>query len=58
MFSVVSGYVPQVGYDLEEKEKFCSEVDEVMHSIPRDERVVIGAYFNGHNGYGPKVMKK
>ena len=42
--------VPQVGCELEEKEKFCSEVDEVMQSIPGDERVVIGADFNGQVG--------
>ena len=37
MFSVVSGYAPQVGSELEEKEKFWNEVDEVMQSIPRYE---------------------
>ncbi|KAF7640886.1 hypothetical protein LDENG_00007600, partial [Lucifuga dentata] len=52
MFSVVSGYAPQVGCELEEKEKFWSELDEVMQSIPRGERVVIGADFNGHVGAG------
>ncbi|KAK3512525.1 hypothetical protein QTP70_015643 [Hemibagrus guttatus] len=38
----------QVGCELEEKEKFWSELDEVMESIPMGERVVIGADFNGH----------
>ncbi|KAF7664357.1 hypothetical protein LDENG_00180020, partial [Lucifuga dentata] len=52
MFNVVSGYAPQVGCELEEKEKFWSELDEVMQSIPRGERVVIGADFNGHVGAG------
>ncbi|KAF3688243.1 Craniofacial development protein 2 p97 bucentaur protein [Channa argus] len=52
MFKVVSGYVPQVGCQLEEKEKFWSELDEVMQSIPRGERVVIGEYFNGYVGEG------
>ncbi|KAK2890506.1 hypothetical protein Q8A73_018806 [Channa argus] len=52
MFNVVSGYAPQVGCELEEKEKFWSELDEVMQSIPRGERVVIGADFNGHVGEG------
>ncbi|KAK2899617.1 hypothetical protein Q8A73_012746 [Channa argus] len=36
MFNVVSGYAPQVGCELEEKEKFWSELDEVMQSIPRE----------------------
>ncbi|KAK3530199.1 hypothetical protein QTP86_018057, partial [Hemibagrus guttatus] len=52
MLNVVSGYVPQVGCELEEKERFWSELDEVMESIPTGERVVIGADFNGHVGEG------
>ncbi|KAK3568760.1 hypothetical protein QTP86_016288 [Hemibagrus guttatus] len=52
MLNVVSGYAPQVGCDLEEKERFCSELDEVMESIPMGERVVIGVDFNGHVGEG------
>ncbi|KAK3518041.1 hypothetical protein QTP70_033203, partial [Hemibagrus guttatus] len=35
-----------------EKERFWSELDEVMESIPTSERVVIGADFNGHVGEG------
>ncbi|KAK3557295.1 hypothetical protein QTP70_026684, partial [Hemibagrus guttatus] len=52
MLNVVSGYAPQVGCELEEKERFRSELDEVMESIPTGERVVIGADFNGHVGEG------
>ncbi|MCJ8749442.1 hypothetical protein PDJAM_G00176250 [Pangasius djambal] len=52
MLNVVSGYAPQVGCELEEKERFWSELDEVIESIPMDERVVIGADFNGHVGEG------
>ncbi|KAK3507995.1 hypothetical protein QTP70_010004 [Hemibagrus guttatus] len=52
MLNVVSGYAPQVGCKLEEKERFWSELDEVMESIPTGERVVIGADFNGHVGEG------
>ncbi|KAK3553469.1 hypothetical protein QTP70_003513 [Hemibagrus guttatus] len=40
----------KVGCELEEKERFWSELDEVMESIPTGERVVIGADFNGHVG--------
>ncbi|KAK3541074.1 hypothetical protein QTP86_012309 [Hemibagrus guttatus] len=50
MLNVVSGCAPQVGCELEEKERFWSELDEVMESIPTGERVVIGADFNGHVG--------
>ncbi|KAK3541728.1 hypothetical protein QTP86_002117 [Hemibagrus guttatus] len=52
MLNVVSGYAPQVGCVLEEKERIWSELDEVMESIPTGERVVIGADFNGHVGEG------
>ncbi|KAK3525076.1 hypothetical protein QTP86_014455 [Hemibagrus guttatus] len=41
-----------VGCELEEKERFWSELDEVMESIPTGERVVLGANFNGHVGEG------
>ncbi|KAK3532187.1 hypothetical protein QTP86_009294 [Hemibagrus guttatus] len=41
-----------VGCELEEKERFWSELDEVMESIPTGERVVIGVDFNGHVGEG------
>ncbi|KAK3552112.1 hypothetical protein QTP86_000748 [Hemibagrus guttatus] len=50
MLNVVSGYAPQVGCELEEKERFWSELDEVIESIPTGERVVIRADFNGHVG--------
>ncbi|KAK3554858.1 hypothetical protein QTP86_000893 [Hemibagrus guttatus] len=43
--------------ELEEKERFWSELDEVMESIPTGERVVIGADFNGHVG-NEEVMGK
>ncbi|KAK3532234.1 hypothetical protein QTP86_009512 [Hemibagrus guttatus] len=52
MLNVVSGYALQVGCELQEKERFWSELDEVMESIPTGERVVIGADFNGHVGEG------
>ncbi|KAK3547493.1 hypothetical protein QTP86_021195 [Hemibagrus guttatus] len=42
----------KVGCELEEKERFWSELDEVMESIPTGERVVIEADFNGHVGEG------
>ncbi|KAK3544059.1 hypothetical protein QTP86_000867 [Hemibagrus guttatus] len=52
MLNVVSGYAPQVGCELEEKERFWNVLDKVMESIPTGERVVIGADFNGHVGEG------
>ncbi|MCJ8749472.1 hypothetical protein PDJAM_G00176630 [Pangasius djambal] len=52
MLNVVSGYAPQVGCELEERERFWSELDEVIESISTGERVVIGADFTGHVGEG------
>ncbi|KAK3571302.1 hypothetical protein QTP86_005934 [Hemibagrus guttatus] len=52
MLNVVSGYAPQVGCELEEKERFWSELDGVIESILMGQRVVIGADFNGQVGEG------
>ncbi|KAK3532001.1 hypothetical protein QTP86_003231 [Hemibagrus guttatus] len=41
-----------VGCELEEKERFWCELDEVIESIPMGEKVVIGAEFIGHVGEG------
>ncbi|KAF7710698.1 hypothetical protein C0J45_1885 [Silurus meridionalis] len=50
MINVISAYDPKVGCEMGEKEKFWSELDEVVESVPRNERLVIGADFNGHVG--------
>ena len=50
--NVVSAYAPQVGCGKREKEGFWSEIDEVVESIPRQERAVIAADFNGHVSEG------
>ncbi|KAI5611767.1 hypothetical protein C0J50_1408 [Silurus asotus] len=52
MINVISAYAPQVGCEMEEKERFWSELDEVVDGVPRKERLVIGADFNGHAGEG------
>ena len=52
IMNVISAYAPQAGCEMEEKEAFWEEIDELMESIPRSERVVIGADFNGHVGSG------
>ncbi|KAK3513646.1 hypothetical protein QTP70_028816, partial [Hemibagrus guttatus] len=41
-----------VGCELEEKERFWIEIDEMIESIPTGERVAIGADFNVHVGEG------
>ena len=52
MMTVISAYAPQVGCLREEKDKFWTDLDEVVESIPKEERLVIGAGFNGHVGEG------
>ena len=52
MMNVVSAYAPQVGDTMEEKEKFWTDLEEVIENIPKKERVMIGADFNGHVGEG------
>ncbi|KAI5104378.1 hypothetical protein C0J45_6004 [Silurus meridionalis] len=52
MINGISAYAPQVGFEMEVKEKFWSELDEVVDGLPRNERLVIGADFDGHVGEG------
>ncbi|KAI5096408.1 hypothetical protein C0J45_13302 [Silurus meridionalis] len=52
MINVISAYAPQVGCEMEEKERFWSELDDVVDGVPRKERLVIGADFNRHVGEG------
>lgn len=48
MMNVVIG-VCQVGCVVENKEKFWRKFNEVIESIPKEEKVIItGAEFNGH----------
>ena len=52
MVTVISAYAPQVGCLMEEKDTFWTDLYEVLESIPKEERVVIGTDFNGHVGEG------
>ncbi|KAG2459970.1 CFDP2 protein, partial [Polypterus senegalus] len=52
MMNIVTAYAPQVRCAMGEKEDFWSELDEVMNSVPKGQKVVIGADFNGHVGEG------
>ncbi|KAI5091794.1 hypothetical protein C0J45_19000 [Silurus meridionalis] len=54
MINVISAYGPQVGCEMEEKEKFWSELDEVLDGVPKKEQLVIGADFNGNVGKGSR----
>lgn len=54
MVIVISAYTLQVGCMMEEKEDFWSKLDEAVVRVPKEERVVIGADFNGHVGEGTR----
>ncbi|KAF7701122.1 hypothetical protein HF521_002287, partial [Silurus meridionalis] len=47
---VISAYALKVGCEMEEKEIFWGELDEVVDGVPGNEQLVIGADFNGHVG--------
>ncbi|KAI5091945.1 hypothetical protein C0J45_19151 [Silurus meridionalis] len=50
MINVISTYALQVGCEMEEKEKFWSELYKVVEGEHRNERLVIGTDFNRHVG--------
>lgn len=50
--NVASAYAQQVGCELEDQEEFQGEVEELVQSTAREERVVIGTILNGHVGEG------
>ncbi|XP_063587803.1 uncharacterized protein LOC134765045 [Penaeus indicus] len=60
--NIISAYAPQVGCDREDKEEFWEKLDDLVQLIPREERLIIGADFNGHigegNGGDERVMGK
>ena len=56
--NVVSAYAPQAGCDDTEKERFWREMDEIMTSIPEDERVVVGGDLNGHIGTSNRAISR
>ena len=52
ILNIVSAYVPQVNNSLEEKNDFWEDLDGLIESISKEERIVFGADLNGHVGEG------
>ena len=52
ILNIVSAYAPQVNYSMEEKNDFWEDLDELIESISKEERIVLGADLNGHVGEG------
>ena len=48
--NVLSVYTPQTGCTDEEKDTFWKKLDEVLQSIPANEKVILAGGMNGHVG--------
>ena len=45
---IVSTYAPQVNNSMEEKNDFWQDLDGLIESVSKQERIVLGADLNGH----------
>ena len=52
ILNIVSVYAPQVNNSMEEKNDFWEDLDGLIESISKKERIVLGADLNGHVGEG------
>ena len=52
ILNIVSAYAPQVNNSMEEKNDFWEDLDGLIESISKEERIVLGADLNGHVGEG------
>ena len=52
ILNIVSAYAPQVNYNMEQKNDFWEDLDGLIESISKEERIVLGADLNGHMGEG------
>ena len=52
ILNIVSAYAPQVNNSMEEKNDFWKDLDGLIESISKEERIVLGADLNGHVGEG------
>ena len=50
MLNIVSSYASQVNNSMEEKNDFWEDLDGLIESISKEERIVLGADLNGHVG--------
>ena len=52
ILNIVSAYAPQVNNSMEEKNDFWEDLDGLIESVSKKERIVLGADLNGHVGEG------
>ena len=52
ILNIASTYAPQVNNSMEEKNDFWEDLDGLIESISKEERIVLGVDLNGHVGKG------
>ena len=52
ILNIISAYAPQVNNSMAEKNDFWQDLDGLIENISKQERIVLGADFNGHVGEG------
>ena len=52
ILNIVSAYAPQVNNSMEEKNDFWEDLDGLIESVSKQERIVLGADLNGYVGEG------
>ena len=52
ILNIITAYAPQVNNSMEEKNDFWEDLDGLIESISKEERIVLGADLNGHVGEG------
>ena len=50
VLNVICVYAPQIGLSEDIKKVFWEELEEVLQSVPRHEKLFLGGDFNGHIG--------
>ena len=50
ILNIVSAYAPQVNSSMKEKNDFWQDLDELIESVSKEDRTVLGADLNGHVG--------
>ena len=58
ILNIVSAYAPQVNNSMEEKNDFLEDLDGLIKSISKEEKIVLDADLNGHVGEGNIGMRK
>ena len=52
ILNIVSTYATQVNNSIEEKNDFWEDLDGLIESVSKEERILLGADLNGHVGKG------